>query len=902
MPKLLIKKGAQLVKKVSVPENILAFTVGSEQGNDIILQDERISFFHLQFEKQGDEYYVRDLQSQHGTYVNGQRITERTFLRHNDVISIGHHTLQFLHPINGLEAPSDLSRQNVQPSLQATENLLDRVKGVPSLNNLNSWVTREHNSAGDNGSVRMAAEPIPAAEAVPQARAAELEVEAPPVPHQPVSQPSREPVAQPLPSAPVVAPAPEPELPELPSQPEPPLVEARLNFATPPVESEPRVEPAPAPQSTETAQVAPEIEIPPPPEPYYLLGIYGYYLGKRFPIRTPETRIGRDRRLNDIVIKRNARGKIDPSVSRRHATIRFKKNRYVISDRKSKSRTYVNQLKLDPDDEVTLRPGDEIEIVSDRKSHIFRVVREGDWDFSFPKKAGLWHVRYRTKIVNLYSAVLVLLALLFFARSFHASRIISERPEPLRVDTQPWFDFRQQADGVTDSAGELATFPAVADFNRDGHLDVVYADPQGTLTSVDGRTQETLWTVEDFKVFPNLPVAVTDLNQDGKPDVVAVAQDHRLRTIDGLWGIEIWKGPILQGPLFGPPAVGDFNRDGLKDLAITSQSGSVYIGYSSLVSSRWIKVELNEPTQGVTSVARLGTNPTPMLLVGTETGKVLFVDGELEKVTSELNIDEELNKATGSFVQQNQIRHPVASGDLTGDGFPDLVVYTVQGNLIAFDGLRHTRLWYAQAEEPGEVPTPFAGGVGLGDLDGDQAADVVLLSPTGQLIAFKGAGLARDRKMELWRNTEHRFHGAPALADFNKNGTADVLVSDQLGRLFIFEGASGELLWRQMERREPVAGAPLIADLDGDYALDILLARTSGRFYRHATNSRHYQKPILWQQMFGSAQNNSGLTATPLSARKYHLNMLISVVLVVLTGASQFWFRYKRRKLAYSLG
>jgi len=91
MPKLVIKKRDFVVNNVSIPEDVLAFTIGSEQGNDIIISDESVSYYHLQFEKQNNEYYIRDLQSQSGTFVNGTRITARTILNNHDQIGIGNH-------------------------------------------------------------------------------------------------------------------------------------------------------------------------------------------------------------------------------------------------------------------------------------------------------------------------------------------------------------------------------------------------------------------------------------------------------------------------------------------------------------------------------------------------------------------------------------------------------------------------------------------------------------------------------------------------------------------------------------------------------------------------------------------------------------------------------------------
>ena len=98
MPKLIIKKGESAIKKLSVPENVEAFTVGCERGNDIIIKDDSISFFHLQFEKQNGSYYVRDLQSQWGTFVNGEKISNLTEVHDGDQVRLGEHAIIFLAP------------------------------------------------------------------------------------------------------------------------------------------------------------------------------------------------------------------------------------------------------------------------------------------------------------------------------------------------------------------------------------------------------------------------------------------------------------------------------------------------------------------------------------------------------------------------------------------------------------------------------------------------------------------------------------------------------------------------------------------------------------------------------------------------------------------------------------
>jgi serine phosphatase RsbU (regulator of sigma subunit) len=64
------------------------FTLGRQSGNDLILHDGRISRQQAQIVQEGDRYFLEDLNSRHGTYVNGERIT-RCELRHNDRINFG---------------------------------------------------------------------------------------------------------------------------------------------------------------------------------------------------------------------------------------------------------------------------------------------------------------------------------------------------------------------------------------------------------------------------------------------------------------------------------------------------------------------------------------------------------------------------------------------------------------------------------------------------------------------------------------------------------------------------------------------------------------------------------------------------------------------------------------------
>lgn len=70
--------------------------------NDLLLTDERVSRRHAVLRRLGRSYVLTDLESANGTFVNGQRVTER-ILAGGDVITIGRCTLVFEA---GSEGPS----------------------------------------------------------------------------------------------------------------------------------------------------------------------------------------------------------------------------------------------------------------------------------------------------------------------------------------------------------------------------------------------------------------------------------------------------------------------------------------------------------------------------------------------------------------------------------------------------------------------------------------------------------------------------------------------------------------------------------------------------------------------------------------------------------------------------
>lgn len=207
------------------------------------------------------------------------------------------------------------------------------------------------------------------------------------------------------PASPVLAPASQPEIPALKGMEaaeefEPPTSRVAQTSVPPPKVSTPaRVEPrTPPPQPApafrdfasektmiasvpDRTKVSDAFEIPGAAGEYYLLAVWGPLAGRRFPIKPGETKIGRDKETNQIVVREDEQGELDTSISRRHASFYWSQflspvgaePEFSVLDVGSKLGVMVNGKKIKPEKGIPIRAGDEIGILSEKDPSIFRL-------------------------------------------------------------------------------------------------------------------------------------------------------------------------------------------------------------------------------------------------------------------------------------------------------------------------------------------------------------------------------------------------------------------------------------------------------------------------------------------------------------------------------------------------
>jgi diguanylate cyclase (GGDEF)-like protein len=89
---LLLVDGAVVIKKIPLEEK--QYSIGRADDCGIVLSSKDVSRRHAVITNEGSQYFVEDLDSTNGTFVNGQRVTKAA-LQPGDEISVGDYTFCF---------------------------------------------------------------------------------------------------------------------------------------------------------------------------------------------------------------------------------------------------------------------------------------------------------------------------------------------------------------------------------------------------------------------------------------------------------------------------------------------------------------------------------------------------------------------------------------------------------------------------------------------------------------------------------------------------------------------------------------------------------------------------------------------------------------------------------------
>jgi len=296
-------------------------------------------------------------------------------------------------------------------------------------------------------------------------------------------------------------------------------------------------------------------------------------------------------------------------------------------------------------------------------------------------------------------------------------------------------------------------------------------------------------------------VATGDFNGDGKLDTVNLDSGSRLNVIMGN-GDGTFQTPItlnIAASNFFPEAiaVGDFNGDHLLDVAVwatnaTTGNSEVHIylgnGTGSLTYS------------GTYSASNSSTfNPGPNSFVAADVNG----DGKLDLVamTPYNGVFVFLGKGDGTF--QTPVAYAtgctggtgscgaLAVGDLNGDGKPDLALeanVTTGGGMSILLNNGNGTFGTATYYPVGIGGVVAAGGIAIGDVNGDKKPDVVVTASNIGVIVYLNQGAGTFAVKGTVGSIPIGGTNNVVLADINNDKKLDIVIPDGAGDVFTFYG------------------------------------------------------------------------------------------------------------------
>jgi hypothetical protein len=297
-----------------------------------------------------------------------------------------------------------------------------------------------------------------------------------------------------------------------------------------------------------------------------------------------------------------------------------------------------------------------------------------------------------------------------------------------------------------------ATGLAVADLNKDGHLDlIVAACDSGTVSIRFGVGDGTFVDPSDDYAVGNhdelagpltsvISLAVTDFNHDGYPDIVTLDDVNNTIIVmlnDGTGHFPSFTTLPVGAPGSSPGLVvsGDFNGDNNMDLAVMTADSSA--------------------------------NGSLVILLGDGNGNFAEAAGS--------------PYATGAFPTN------LRAADLNGDNHVDLIVTNAEPSVVVLFG-DGTQGFPTQTSLSDLDPSAYPTDAAIFDIDGDGHLDLIVSDWwNGLLLVYTGDGagnFAFQTSIALTGVAE-----SLAVADFNGDGHLDVAaVDDQDDFVEILEG------------------------------------------------------------------------------------------------------------------
>ncbi len=587
----------------------------------------------------------------------------------------------------------------------------------------------------------------------------------------------------------------------------------------------------------------------------FLLGVQGRMEGRLFELEPEVTKIGRSEEFNDLWISK----KVDKSVSRRHATISRYDNKYVLEDKRSKNRTFVNQKQVNEESEVNLVNGDEILI----GKSIFRFIKgKENFNWAPAKKAGVFWVRNLSLFRKVAALLLIAGSVFFIHNGITALQIINERPASVTLENLDWYpdEFIPTEEGYLgeDDRLDVTPSPAIGDITGNGRAEVVMADASGKVYAWSGTSGALIWKEELGSRKLTSPI-LADMNNNGIMDVVVGAGNSRVYVLDGLSGSFLYRSDFIGGRLLSGSAilVDDLDNSGVKDIVAVTEGNIISFMFSPVMGGE-DPYYFNSPEDIMSSPVILKSDTGDnKVAVPTNGGQIYIFDSSNPDDRVVVNVTQRINMYMGTNIILNEINTVPAVADLNGDGTEDMIITTTAYYVVALSGADFSLMWahkiepYSMLAEPLRNSSPV-----ISDFTGNGLPDVALGWANGKIMALNGS--EGELIWEYEADEEIRFVSSPALADFNKDEIMDMIIADEEGNLYVInprEGAS-DRIFTDERLNTGITSTPVIGDVTGNGYLEVIVTSLDNEIHKFSLPTRVFQNRLEWPNFRNDARNS----------------------------------------------
>ncbi|HYH98277.1 HYR domain-containing protein [Hyalangium sp.] len=383
---------------------------------------------------------------------------------------------------------------------------------------------------------------------------------------------------------------------------------------------------------------------------------------------------------------------------------------------------------------------------------------------------------------------------------------VCEVVPPFTPNFEPELQWAWTGSSVLPEFNQVMMTPAVADVNQDGTPDIIFSSfrdipnddfdwREGVLRAISGSDGHDLWAVTDpaHRIKGAASIAVGNIDGDPMVEICGIPMNGRgiicyendgtfkFRSAEDAFDYNEWGGPSLA----------DLDGDGTVEILDGNRV------YSNTGALKWVGSDGMggaQHTGPVSFSADIDGDGKQEVVNGRS---VYRFDGSLKCANT--NVPQGLS-AVGNF-----------DGDIKGE-----IVVSGHGKVSLLDDDCSLK-WSVNI--PGGCVNGCGGGPTLADVDNDGLPEIGVAGENAFTVFETDGSVKWTSAIQDWSSGKA---GATAF-DFDHDGRIELVLADEVS-LRIYNGATGAVRWQTRHSSGTTHENPVIADVDGDFAADLVVA------------------------------------------------------------------------------